>query len=105
MSQVSANTPKRQAIVDRLKQRIDSFRKHHDDCQTRLEKTQPSRELKQRQESQILHTKFMENIKVKTNAKLRHDQVNSKITKQESLSGQDKSASSNNTGGLQVRGV
>ena len=35
MSEVPSNTPKRQAIVERLRQRIDCFRKRHDSCQKR----------------------------------------------------------------------
>ena len=70
MSEVPPNTPKRQAIVERLRQRIDCFRKRHDSCQAQLEETQPSRELKQLQESRIYQSKILEN-KVKMNAKIR----------------------------------
>ena len=59
MSEVStSSTPKRQAIVDRLRQRIESFRQHHDNCLARLEEN-----------------------KVKMNPKIRLDQVG-KISKQ-----------------------
>ena len=81
MSEVStSSTPKRQAIVDRLRQRIESFRQHHDNCLARLEETQPSRELKEQEETQLLHIKFLEN-KVKMNPKIRLDQVG-KMSKQ-----------------------
>jgi hypothetical protein len=38
--QVKHKFEKRQAIVERLRQRIDIFRKRHDSCQARLEETQ-----------------------------------------------------------------
>lgn len=101
MSEVPTSTmPKRQAIVDRLRQRIDNFRKHHDSCQARLEETQPSRELKQRQESKILYSKLLEN-KGKMNTKIRHDQVSNKIPKQEEINNVGQEKPTSNTG-LQV---
>ena len=100
MSEVPSNTPKRQAIVERLRQRIDCFRKRHDSCQARLEETQPSRELKQIQDSRIFQTKILEN-KVKMSAKLRPDQIN-KLVKQEENGPESKTTASANNTGLQV---
>lgn len=104
MSEAPPNTPKRpaiverQAIVERLRQRIDCFRKRHDSCQARLEETQPSRELKQIQESRILQTKILEN-KGKMN-KIRPEQISNKLAKQEETVPESKTTT-NNTG-LQV---
>ncbi len=100
MSEVPSNTPKRQAIVERLRQRIDCFRKRHDSCQARLEETQPSRELKQLQESRIFQTKILEN-KVKMNAKIRPEQIN-KLAKQEESGPESKTTAAANNTGLQV---
>jgi hypothetical protein len=100
MSEVPSNTPKRQAIVERLRQRIDCFRKRHDSCQARLEETQPSRELKQLQESRIFQTKILEN-KVKMNAKIRPEQIN-KLAKQEENGPESKTTAAANNTGLQV---
>ena len=99
MSDVPPNTPKRQAIVERLRQRIDCFRKRHDSCQARLEETQPSREIKQQQESRIFHTKILEN-KVKMNAKIRPEQM--KLTKQEESGPESKTTAAASNTGLQV---
>ena len=104
MSEAPSNTPKRQAIVERLRQRIDCFRKRHDSCQARLEETQPSRELKQLQERNIFQSKILEN-KVKMNNKIRPEL--SKLVKQEEIASsvgtesKAAAASSNNTS-LQV---
>ena len=100
MSDVPPNTPKRQAIVERLRQRIDCFRKRHDSCQARLEETQPSREIKQQQESRIFHNKILEN-KGKMNAKIRPEQI-SKLTKQEESGPESKTTAAANNTGLQV---
>ena len=100
MSEVPPNTPKRQAIVERLRQRIDCFRKRHDSCQAQLEETQPSRELKQLQESRIYQSKILEN-KVKMNAKIRPEQI-SKLTKQEESGPESKTTAAANNTGLQV---
>lgn len=102
MSEAPPNTPKRQAIVERLRQRIDCFRKRHDSCQARLEENQPSRESKQVEENRIFLAKITEN-KVKINAKIRPEQM-SKLTKQDENRGDCKATASaiNNTGPLQV---
>ena len=100
MSDVPSNTPKRQAIVERLRHRIDCFRKRHDSCQARLDETQPSRELKQQQESRIFQSKILEN-KVKMNAKIRPDQL-SKLAKQEESGPESKNTATANNTGLQV---
>lgn len=97
MSEVSSNTPKRQAIVNRLRQRIDSFRKHHDTCVARLEETQQSQELKQQQESRIIQSRILEN-KNKMNSKMRHDQVSIKIPKQEEICSVGQEKPTSNTG-------
>ena len=106
MSELPSNRPKRQTIVERLRQRIDCFRKRHNTCQTRLEETfsveetQPSRELKQLQESRIFQTKILEN-KVKMNAKIRPEQIN-KLAKQEENGPESKTTAAANNTGLQV---
>jgi hypothetical protein len=86
--------------VERLRQRIDCFRKRHDSCQARLEETQPSRELKQIQESRIFQTKILEN-KVKMSAKIGRDQIN-KVAKQEESGPESKTTAAASNTGLQV---
>lgn len=81
MSELPASsTPNRQAIVRRLQERIECFRKHHDNCQARLDETRPSREQKEREQAKVLHVKSIEN-KDKMNPKSRNEHV-SKISKQ-----------------------
>ena len=70
MSDCPSNTPKRQKIVERLKQRIDCFRKRHDSCEARLEETHSSREQKQLLDSRRCQEKILEN-KTKMNGKIR----------------------------------
>ncbi|XP_070552710.1 mastermind-like protein 3 [Ptychodera flava] len=53
-------SPKRRAIVDRLRKRIELCRRHHNICQARYERTQASRFDQEAHETFLLHQRVLE---------------------------------------------
>ncbi|XP_046863625.1 uncharacterized protein LOC124457396 isoform X2 [Xenia sp. Carnegie-2017] len=58
MSNLPSNTPKRQKMLERLEQRMEGFRKHHDNCEARQAKAFPARKREHLRDSVLCRKKL-----------------------------------------------
>ncbi|XP_019621514.1 PREDICTED: mastermind-like protein 3 [Branchiostoma belcheri] len=84
-------SPKRRAIVDRLRARIELYRKHHNECQARDVQTQAARLQQERQDTLVLHQRVCDS-RTKKSKGSKQEPVTAKMCKNDANAGGSSSA-------------
>ena len=94
-SSASITTPRHQAVVNRLRERISQYRKHNQVCQAKYEASLPLRQAHDRQDAVLLYQRALEGRnKLMHNMKAKQQEPGSKTCKQDQPpNGLEKSAS------------
>mgnify|MGYP001792533613 CR=1 FL=1 len=90
-------TPPHQAVVNRLRERIGQYRRHHQTCLDKYERSLPLRQKQDRQDSFLLHQRAIESGRTNriNNLKAKQQETGSKASRQDQPpNGLEKSASS-----------